>query len=83
MANVLVLANETIGGEKLLNRIRERSAEGDAHFFVVVPRTKPRYGNVIYDDVVRSSAQVRVDLACARHGLAAACGPCRQEVIML
>jgi hypothetical protein len=65
MANVLVLANETIGGAKLLQRIIDRHNEGDAKFFVVVPRTRPRYGNVIYDDVVRSSAQVRVDLACA------------------
>lgn len=65
MANILVLANETIGGRALLDRIIERNEEGDAHFFVVVPRTKPKYGNVIYDDAVRSSAQVRVDLACA------------------
>jgi hypothetical protein len=65
MANVLVLANETIGGEKLLDRIRERHAQGDARFFVVVPQTKPKYGNVIYNDAVRSSAQVRVDLALA------------------
>jgi len=65
MANVLVLANETIGGEKLLARILERNGEGDAHFFIVVPQSKPKFGNVIYDDVVRSSAQVRVDLACA------------------
>jgi hypothetical protein len=65
MANILVLANETIGGRELLDRIIERSGEGDAHFFIVVPKTKPRYGNVIYDDAVRSSAQVRVDLACA------------------
>jgi hypothetical protein len=59
---VLILANQTIAGEALLNRIRERSAEG-ARFFVVVPQIKPRHGNVIYDDVVRDSAQVRVDLA--------------------
>jgi hypothetical protein len=65
MANVLVLANETIGGAALLDRIRTRSEQGDARFFIVVPRTKPRYGNVIYDDAVRSSAQVRVDLALA------------------
>jgi hypothetical protein len=32
-------------------------------FHVVVPQTRPRHGNVIYDDVVRDSAQVRVDLA--------------------
>jgi hypothetical protein len=65
MANILVLANETIGGEALLNRILGRNKEGDAKFFIVVPKTKPRFGNVIYDDAVRSSAQVRVDLACA------------------
>jgi len=59
---VLILANETIAGATLLDRIKERSSEG-ARFFVVVPQTRPRHGNVIYDDVVRDSAQVRVDLA--------------------
>ena len=37
MADILVLANETIGGEKLLDAIRERNAQGDARFHVVVP----------------------------------------------
>jgi hypothetical protein len=59
---VLILANETIAGRELLDRIRQRSEEG-ARFFVVVPQTRPRHGNVIYDEVVRDSAQVRVDLA--------------------
>ena len=62
MPTVLILANETIAGATLLDRIKERSEEG-ARFFVVVPQTRPRHGNVIYDDVVRDSAQVRVDLA--------------------
>jgi hypothetical protein len=65
MANILVLANETIGGANLLNAIRERHEQGDATFFVVVPQSKPRHGNVIYDEAVRDSAQVRVDLALA------------------
>jgi hypothetical protein len=65
MAEILVLANETIGGEKLLDAIRARAAEGDARFYVVVPQTRPRHGNVIYDEAVRDSAQVRVDLALA------------------
>src|SRR6185436_16205804 len=65
MAEILVLANETIGGEKLLDAIRERAREGDARFHVVVPLTRPRHGNVIYDEAVRDSAQVRVDLALA------------------
>src|SRR3954468_13461311 len=64
MPNVLVLANETIGGGKLLDAIRERAGRGDdVSFHVVVPQARPRHGNVIYDDVVRDSAQVRVDLA--------------------
>jgi hypothetical protein len=64
MPNVLVLANETIGGEKLLDAIRERAGRGDdVRFHVVVPQARPRFGNVVYDDVVRDSAQVRIDLA--------------------
>jgi hypothetical protein len=65
MAEILVLANETIGGAKLLDAIRDRHAKGDARFHVVVPQTRPRHGNVIYDEAVRDSAQVRVDLALA------------------
>lgn len=65
MRTVLVLANETIGGEKLLDAVRERHGRGDTRFHVVVPQTKPRHGNVVYDEAVRDSAQVRVDLALA------------------
>ena len=65
MAEILVLANETIGGAALLDAVRERHAQGDARFHVVVPQSRPRHGNVIYDEAVRDSAQVRVDLALA------------------
>jgi len=65
MANVLVLANETIGGKRLLDAITERHEQGDARFFIVVPRTRPKYGNVVYDEAVRDMAQVRVDLMLA------------------
>jgi hypothetical protein len=65
MTEVLVLANETIGGEALLNTVRQRAAAGDTSFYVVVPQTRPRHGNVIYDEAVRDGAQVRVDLACS------------------
>ena len=62
MPTVLILANETIAGGPLLERIKQRAEQG-ARFFVVVPQTRPRHGNIIYDEVVRDSAQVRVDLA--------------------
>jgi hypothetical protein len=63
MREILVIANRTLGGEKLLDAVRERAAQGDTRFRLVVPQTKPAAGLVIYDDAVRESAQVRVDLA--------------------
>jgi hypothetical protein len=65
MADILVLANETIAGKELLDAIRERAEQGDARFHIVVPQSKPRHGAVIYDEAVRDSAQVRIDLALA------------------
>jgi hypothetical protein len=63
MREVLVVANRTLGGEKLLAAVRERAAAGDVRFRLVVPQTKPTAGLFIYDEAVRESAQVRVDLA--------------------
>jgi hypothetical protein len=63
MKEILVVANRTLGGEKLLETVRERAAAGDVAFRLVVPQTKPTAGLVIFDEAVRESAQVRVDLA--------------------
>jgi hypothetical protein len=60
---ILVVANRTIGGAKLLDVVRARAAAGEVRFRLVVPQSKPSAGLVIYDDAVRESAQVRVDLA--------------------
>src|SRR5947209_18174821 len=38
-ANVLVVANRTAGSEELLEALRERAAQGPAHFHLVVPAT--------------------------------------------
>lgn len=62
MPHILVVANQTIGGAKLLDLVRERAKADDTSFTLVVPMTKPRSGYVIYDDAVRDSAQVRLDL---------------------
>jgi hypothetical protein len=61
--HILVVANQTIGGAKLLELVRERAQEPDTSFTLVVPMTRPRSGYVIYEDAVRDSAQVRLDLA--------------------
>jgi hypothetical protein len=60
---VLVVANRTLGGPKLLEAVRRRAQEGDTRFRLVVPQSQPSAGLVIYDEAVRESAQVRVDLA--------------------
>jgi hypothetical protein len=59
---VLVVANETLGGQDLIDAVRERAAE-DVRFVLCVPQNRPRAGLVIYADAVFDAAQVRVDLA--------------------
>lgn len=74
MKEVLVVANRTLGGAKLLDAVRERAKEGAVRFRLVVPQSKPSAGYVIYDEAVRDAAQVRVDLALesvAKEGLEA------------
>ena len=67
MPEYLVVANRTLGGEKLLELIRTRArSEEGVRFRLLVPQSKPSAGLVIYDEAVRESAQVRVDLALAR-----------------
>jgi hypothetical protein len=63
MREILVIANRTLGGRKLLDRVRELAGEEETRFRLVVPQSKPSSGLVIYDEVVRDSAQVRIDLA--------------------
>jgi hypothetical protein len=40
-ANVLVVANETVVGDPLLDRIRERAARGPASFLIICPQSDP------------------------------------------
>ena len=63
MKTILVVANETLGGAPLLERIREHAAEDEIRVVICVPRSRPRHGNIIYDEAVYDAAQVRIDLA--------------------
>jgi hypothetical protein len=40
-ANVLVIANETVVGEPLLQKIRERAKQGPASFLIICPQSDP------------------------------------------
>ena len=63
MRTILVVANETLAGPKLVARAREEASKGDARVVICVPRKNPTHGNIIYADAVYEAAQVRVDLA--------------------
>jgi nucleotide-binding universal stress UspA family protein len=39
--NVLVIANETVLGKQLLEKIRERAQRGDASFLIISPQSDP------------------------------------------
>ena len=43
--NVLVIANETVVGEPLLAKIRERAAAGPASFLIISPQSDPTAGD--------------------------------------
>jgi hypothetical protein len=63
MRTILAVANETIGGQSLIDAVMEKAGGGDTRVVMCVPRTRPRHGNVIYDDAVYDAAQTRIDLA--------------------
>src|SRR5438552_12340930 len=42
--NVLVIANETVLGQALLDKVRERAQRGDASFLLVSPQSDPSEG---------------------------------------
>jgi hypothetical protein len=61
-AHVLVVANETVGGHKLIEAVEQRRSRGPIRATVICPQNKPRKGYIIYDDSVRSAARIRLDL---------------------
>ncbi len=69
MKEILVVANRTLGGAQAA-RPRCASARRPALCASAwwCPRASPRSGLVIYDEAVRESAQVRIDLALSAAG---------------
>jgi hypothetical protein len=65
MGEILVVANRTVTGQKLLDAMLAHAASGGTTFRFVVPATKPSSGLIIYDDAVRHSAEARVELAAS------------------
>jgi hypothetical protein len=64
---VLVVANETVGGEELMRAIGELALAGKARFFVVSPALNSRLKTWTSDeDPARAAAQKRLDSTVAR-----------------
>jgi GABA permease len=64
---VLVVANETVGGEELMSEIGELSLAGKSEFFVVCPALNSRLKTWVSDeDPARAAAQQRLDATLAR-----------------
>jgi hypothetical protein len=57
-----VVANETVGGQKLLDAIKQRNERGPIRCTVICPQNKPRAGLVRYAESSRTAAQIRLDL---------------------
>lgn len=62
MSTILVVANETLAGAKLLETVKAK-ADKDTKLVLCVPRKDPKHGRVVYDDAVFDAAKVRIDLA--------------------
>jgi hypothetical protein len=59
--HVLVIANETAASRSLINKLKERAAEGDPLVTVIAPVSQPSEGYVVYEDTRRASAGRRLD----------------------
>lgn len=62
---ILVVANETVGGRALIEAVKARAAQGPVHVCVICPQNEPKHGYVVYDELVRTAAENRLDITLA------------------
>jgi hypothetical protein len=63
---ILVVANETVGGQALIDAVKRHADAGQISVFVVCPQNQPKHGHVIYDESVRSAAENRLAITIAQ-----------------
>ncbi len=66
MRSYLVVANQTLGGEGLVEKVRECLSAGPSTFHIVVPATAPREHLTWVEGEARSIARERLDRALER-----------------
>src|SRR5579871_3658827 len=64
MSEILVVANETLGGQRLREVLAQKAKTNPSLLIrLVIPQSRPRRGSVIYLQSVRDVAEVRLALA--------------------
>jgi hypothetical protein len=64
LTEILVVANETLGGRRLRELLEQKAKVNPSLVIrLVIPQSRPRRGSVIYLDSVHDAAQVRLELA--------------------
>jgi hypothetical protein len=64
LTEILVVANETLGGRRLRELLAQKAKVNPSLVIrLVIPQSRPRRGSVIYLQSVHDAAQVRLDLA--------------------
>jgi hypothetical protein len=59
--HILVIANETVAGKRLIDLLEQRAAAGPVQIMVLCPVNQPREGYVVYEDTRRAAAGRRLD----------------------
>ena len=59
--HLLVVANETVTGRKLIEAVERRKGADDLHVTVVAPVSQPGRSYVVYEDTRRAAAGRRLD----------------------
>jgi hypothetical protein len=59
--HLLVVANETVTGTKLIEAVERRKGSGDLQVTVIAPVSQPQRGYVVYEDTRRAAAGRRLD----------------------
>lgn len=84
MSHLLVVANETVAGRRLIDAVKQRAGEAGIDLITVLaPVSAPRAGYVVYEDTRRAAAGRRLDrtlralrdAGIAAHGLVVEADP--------
>jgi hypothetical protein len=80
---LLVVANETVAGQRLIDAVKQRAGKDSIRVTVLCPVNQPREGYVVYVDTRRAAAGRRLektlkllrDAGVPAHGFVMECGP--------